>query len=124
MRWSPVPGAALLLARRIPQAVALELLLTGDPISAQRASDLGLVNRLTPEGGALEGALELARSIAANGPLAVQITKQIARSAPDWTIDEGWRKQDELMMPVFVSEDAQEGATAFAEKRAPVWKGR
>lgn len=117
-------GAALLLAQRIPQAVALELLLTGDPISAQRAADLGLVNRLTPEGGALEGAVELARSIAANGPLAVQITKQIARSAADWTLDEGWRKQDELMMPVFVSEDAQEGATAFAEKRPPVWKGR
>jgi enoyl-CoA hydratase len=117
-------GAAMLLTRRIPQAIALELLLTGDPITAQRAADLGLVNRLTPEGGALDGALELAATIAANGPLAVAITKQIARASFDWTLEEGWDKQSELMAPVFVSEDAQEGATAFAEKRPPVWKGR
>ena len=117
-------GAAMLLTRRIPQAIALELLLTGDPITAQRAADLGLVNRLTPEGGALDGALALAATIAANGPLAVAVTKQIARASFDWDLDEGWAKQSELMAPVFVSEDAQEGATAFAEKRPPVWKGR
>ncbi len=117
-------GAALLLAQRIPQAIALEMLLTGEPISAQRAAELGLVNRVTPEGGALDGALELAATIAANGPLAVAVTKQVARSAPDWTIEEGWQKQGELLAPVFVSEDAQEGAIAFAEKRPPVWKGR
>ncbi len=117
-------GAAMLLAQRIPQAIALEMLLTGEPITAQRAADLGLVNRLTPEGGALDGALELAATIAANGPLAVAISKQIARSAPDWTLAEGWTKQSDLMAPVFVSEDAMEGATAFAEKRPPVWKGR
>ncbi|WP_323793089.1 crotonase/enoyl-CoA hydratase family protein [Nocardioides sp.] len=117
-------GAAMLLTRRIPQTIALELLLTGDPITAQRAADLGLVNRLTPEGGALDGALELAATIAANGPLAVAITKQIARASFDWTLEEGWDKQSELMAPVFVSEDAQEGATAVAEKRPPVWKGR
>ncbi|CAB4698145.1 MAG: crotonase/enoyl-CoA hydratase family protein [Actinobacteria bacterium] len=117
-------GAAMLLAQRIPQAIALELLLTGDPITAARAAELGLVNRITPEGGALEGAVELARTIAANGPLAVAITKQVAREAADWTFEEGWDKQSELMMPVFVSEDATEGATAFAEKRPPVWKGR
>lgn len=117
-------GAAFLLTRRIPQAIALELLLTGDPITARRAADLGLVNRVTPEGGALDGALELAASIAANGPMAVAITKQIARSSFDWTIEQGWARQSELMAPVFVSEDATEGATAFAEKRPPVWKGR
>jgi len=117
-------GAALLLAQRIPQAIALELLLTGDPITAQRAAELGLVNRIAREGGALDAALELAAAIAANGPLAVAITKQIARSASDWTLAEGWERQAELMEPVFTSEDAQEGATAFAEKRPPVWKGR
>ncbi|MCW2866671.1 MAG: caiD 3 [Marmoricola sp.] len=117
-------GAAMLLPQRIPQAIALELLLTGDPITAERAAQLGLVNRLTPEGGALDGALELARSIAANGPLAVAITKQIARSSSDWTLEEGWKAQYRLMEPVFTSEDAREGATAFAEKRPPVWKGR
>jgi enoyl-CoA hydratase len=117
-------GAALLLPRRIPQAVALEMLLTGASIDADRALQLGLVNRLTPEGGALAGALELAAQVAANGPLAVAVSKQIARSSTDWTLEEGWRRQSELMMPVFSSEDAREGATAFAEKRPPVWKGR
>lgn len=117
-------GAALLLAQRIPQAIALEMLLTGAPITAQRAAELGLVNRVTVDGGALDGAIELARAIAANGPLAVVVTKQIARSAPDWSLEEGWTKQDDLMQPVFLSEDAREGATAFAEKRSPVWKGR
>ncbi len=117
-------GAAMLLPRRIPQAIALEMLLTGEPITAQRAADLGLVNRLTPEGGALDGALALAATIAANGPLAVAVTKQIARTSFDWTLEEGWAAQSDLMASVFVSEDAQEGATAFAEKRPPVWKGR
>ncbi len=117
-------GAALRLPERVPLPIALELLLTGEPIDAARAHELGLVNRLTDEGGALEGALELARTIAGNGPLAVEVTRQIARSARDWSSEEGWAKQDELMAPVFTSEDAIEGATAFAEKRPPVWKGR
>jgi enoyl-CoA hydratase len=117
-------GAALLLSRRLPLAIALELLLTGDPFGAERAAEVGLVNRLTDEGGALDGALELAATIAGNGPLAVAATKQIARGSTDWTLEEAWRKQAEIMQPVFTSEDAKEGATAFAEKRAPVWKGR
>lgn len=117
-------GAAFLLSQRIPQALALELLLTGDPVTAPRAAEMGLVNRVVPEGGALEAAVELAQKIAANGPLAVAVTKALARSSGDWTLEEGWRKNEELALPVFVSEDAMEGATAFAEKRPPVWKGR
>jgi enoyl-CoA hydratase len=117
-------GAALLLPKRVPYALALELLLTGEPLSAPRAAEIGLVNRLTPEGGALAGALELAATIAENGPLAVAATKAVARGTVDWSFEEGWRKQAELIGPVFASEDAREGATAFAEKRKPVWKGR
>ncbi|MEU6352716.1 crotonase/enoyl-CoA hydratase family protein [Streptomyces sp. NPDC047072] len=117
-------GAALQLPRKVPFAIALELLLTGEAISAVRAAEVGLVNRLTEKGGALEGALQLASVIAANGPLAVAATKQIARSTADWTLEEGWAKQFEIAEPVFQSADAKEGAAAFAEKRAPVWKGR
>ncbi|MFI9834696.1 crotonase/enoyl-CoA hydratase family protein [Streptomyces sp. NPDC051913] len=117
-------GAALHLPRRVPYAIALELLLTGEPIDAERAAVHGLVNRLTEEGGALGGALELARTIAANGPLAVAATKEIARSTADWTLDEAWGRQFDIAEPVFRSQDAREGAAAFAEKRAPVWKGR
>jgi enoyl-CoA hydratase len=117
-------GAALQLPRRIPFAVALEMLLTGEPLDAPRAAQLGLVNRVTAEGGALGGALALAATIAANGPLAVAATKQIARSSADWTLEQGWTEQDRLVQPVFGSEDAREGAAAFAERRPPVWKGR
>ena len=117
-------GAALRLPERLPMPIALELLLTGEHIEGERAAQLGLVNRLTEEGQTLDAALELAGTVAGNGPLAVQVTREIARSARDWSSDEAWAKQDELVMPVFGSEDAQEGAAAFAEKRKPVWKGR
>lgn len=117
-------GAALLLAQRVPLAVALEMLLTGDPISAERAASLGLVNRVTAQGMALDGAIELAQSIAANGPLAVAVAKEIAREAGGWSREEQWDRQDNLMTAVFNSEDAREGALAFAEKRDPVWRGR
>jgi enoyl-CoA hydratase len=116
-------GGALLLPQRIPFAAAMELLLTGEQITAARAEQLGLVNRLVPDGTALDGALALAELIAANGPLAVAVTKQIARAQADWTVAEGWQRQEELFKPVFDSADAREGATAFAEKRPPVWRG-
>ncbi|MET9491204.1 crotonase/enoyl-CoA hydratase family protein [Nocardia sp. NPDC006630] len=117
-------GAALLLPRRIPYALALEMLLTGSPIGASRAAEVGLINRITDEGGALAGALELAGTIASNGPLAVAATKLIARSSHDWTLPEAWDKQAEITEPVFASFDSTEGATAFLEKRPPVWRGR
>jgi enoyl-CoA hydratase len=102
----------------------MELLLTGEPIAAERAAAMGLVNRLVPDGSALEGALRLAEVIAANGPMAVAATKQIARAQADWTAAEGWQRSAEAYKPVFASQDAQEGAVAFAEKRAPVWRGQ
>jgi enoyl-CoA hydratase len=117
-------GAALHLPRRVPYAVALELLLTGEPMDAERARAVGLVNRVVDEGAALDAAVELATVVAANGPLAVAATKAIAAATSDWTDEERWARQDELTGPVFASEDAREGATAFAERRAPVWRGR
>ena len=117
-------GGALLLAQRVPRALALEMLLTGDPVAAEKAAAMGLVNRVVDDGGALDAAVELATAIAANGPLAVAATKRIAQEVPGWSRAEIWERQQELLDPVFTSEDAREGAAAFAEKRAPVWKGR
>jgi enoyl-CoA hydratase len=117
-------GALFRLPRRIPYHLAMELALTGDPIDAERAHELGLVNRLAEPGGALDAALELAAQIVKNGPLALDASKQIVQNALDWTEAEAWEKQGAIAGPVMVSEDAREGATAFAEKRDPVWKGR
>ncbi|TCK25552.1 crotonase/enoyl-CoA hydratase family protein [Pseudonocardia endophytica] len=116
-------GGALMLSQRVPRAVALEMLLTGEPIDAATAHAHGLVNRLVDDGGAADAAIALAATIAANGPLAVAATKRIATSADDWSHEERWAKQNEINAVVFASQDAREGATAFAEKRAPVWTG-
>ena len=117
-------GALFRLPRALPRNVALELALTGDPIDAERAHALGLVNRLTDPGDALAAALALAETIAANGPLALAATKRVMREAPDWPDAEFFARQRPIIDPVFTSEDAREGATAFAERRDPVWKGR
>jgi enoyl-CoA hydratase len=111
-------GALLRLPARISHQVAMELALTGDPISAERAHALGLVNRLAEPGAALAGARELAAAIIANGPLALRATKRILSEAPEWPADERWTRQTEIAAPVFASDDAREGAVAFAEKRA------
>lgn len=117
-------GGLVRLPRRIPAGIAMELALTGDPLPAADAHRLGLVNQLTPPGQALAGALALAGRIAMNGPLAVAAAKQIITQQADWSMAEVWEKQEPLMRPAFESQDAREGALAFAEKRAPVWKGR
>jgi enoyl-CoA hydratase len=117
-------GALLRLPRRIPYHAAMELALTGDPISAERGYELGLVNRVADPGQAVETALELAEAIAKNAPLALAASKRIVVESAAWEESEAWVKQGEIAGPVFVSSDAQEGATAFAEKREPVWRGR
>jgi enoyl-CoA hydratase len=117
-------GALLRLPRVLPRGIAMELALTGEPIEAERAFELGLVNRLAEPGEAVTTALELAEVIAANGPLALTATKRILTEAVDWPDSEFFTRQAEIVEPVMRSEDAREGATAFAEKRAPVWRGR
>jgi enoyl-CoA hydratase len=117
-------GGLIRLPRRIPAGIAMELALTGDPLPAKDAYRLGLVNALTEPGGALDGARALAARIAANGPLAVATTKQVITQQQDWDMTDAWDRQQSFVRPVFGSEDAREGARAFAEKRAPVWTGR
>ena len=116
-------GGLLRLPHRIPYQKALELALTGDSFTAEQAAGWGFVNVLTEPGEALAGALALAERISANGPLAVAATKEIIVKSAGWSEDEMWKKQQELVTPVFSSKDAIEGATAFAEKRAPEWTG-
>ncbi|HEX3801788.1 MAG TPA: crotonase/enoyl-CoA hydratase family protein [Solirubrobacteraceae bacterium] len=115
-------GGLLRLPRMVPRNIANELALTGDPITAERGYEIGLVNRVTNRGDALDTALELATAIGANGPLALAGTKQILRESVDWSQAEAFERQRPIWGPIFASEDAREGATAFAEKRAPVWR--
>ncbi len=117
-------GALLRLPRVLPRTVAMELALTGEPIDAERAYEIGLVNRLTDPGETVARALELAEVIAANGPLALAATKRVMTESIDWPDSEFFARQAEIIGPVMSSEDAREGAQAFAEKRAPVWHGR
>ena len=117
-------GGLVRLPRQIPSRLAMEFALTGDFVSAQRAYEMGLVNRVVASGTALDAARELASTICANGPLAVKVSKQVMVESFQWSDEEVWKKQSEIVMPIFTSEDAIEGSTAFAEKRAPNWKGK
>jgi enoyl-CoA hydratase len=117
-------GGLLRLPKILPRTIAMELALTGDPILAERAAELGLVNRLTEPGEAVQTALELAGAVAKGGPLALAATKRILAESADWPEREFFERQRAIVDPVFGSEDAREGARAFAEKRDPVWQGR
>jgi crotonobetainyl-CoA hydratase len=117
-------GGLIRLPKRLPLAIALELAMTGDPMDADRALQLGLVNRVVPRDEVLPTALALAERIAANSPIAVRQSRKLVREATELDEAAGWKRTNELMVDVFTSGDAIEGATAFAEKRAPDWKGR
>src|SRR5215472_3197799 len=116
-------GGLLRLPARIPYHLAMEIALTGDHFSADHLRAAGLVNAVTPAGEALAGARELAARIARNAPLALAATKRVVVESIDWDSDVEFKRQAEIITPVFGSKDAIEGAAAFAEKRAPVWRG-
>jgi enoyl-CoA hydratase/carnithine racemase len=116
-------GGLLRLHQRIPYSIALELALTGETISAQRAAELGFVNRVVPADQVVPEALALAEKICENAPLSVRTSKEIMRRSLGMAEDEAWEMNASLIVPIFTSKDAMEGATAFAEKRPPVWTG-
>lgn len=116
-------GGLLRLPQRIPYAIAMELALTGDNLTAARAAELGLVNVLAEPGTALDEAIALAQRITANGPLAVAATKRIIVESRSWTPETMFAEQSKIKPSVFDSNDAKEGAVAFAEKRPPKWTG-
>jgi enoyl-CoA hydratase len=117
-------GCSTRLSARVPPVVAYEMGLVGDVISATRALELDLVNQVVPLDQVLPASLALAERIAANAPLAVRVTKEIMWREMGMHDDAEWRDIRAAAVPVFASEDAAEGRAAFAEKRAPAWKGR
>jgi enoyl-CoA hydratase len=120
----PPEGGIVRLPERIPRNIAVEILLTGDALPAERAHQLGLVNHLTPPGEALTKAVELAHRIARNAPLSIAAVKRAVNERTAYGDQDAFRQQDQLVAPVLASHDAQEGAHAFAEKRSPHWEGR
>jgi len=112
------------MPKRLPMAIALEMAMTGDPIDATRAHDLGLVNKVVPAATLLEEAVALAERIAANAPLAVRYSKSVMKQAAEVSEAEGWKINGAAVGVVFSSADAMEGPIAFAEKRPPNWQGK
>ena len=117
-------GGLIRLPKRLPQAIALELALTGEPIDAARALQIGLVNRVVPGDQLMTEALALAGRIAKNAPLAVRLSKQVMKQAAELPEDEAWAINDAVFGEIGRSADAMEGAIAFAEKREPNWTGK
>lgn len=117
-------GALMRLPRVLPYAVAMEMALTGDPISAKQAHEYGLISRLTEPGKAADEAIALATRIAKNAPLGVAASKRLIIDSTGRTEEEFWAHQVPFMRSVFASEDAKEGPRSFAEKRAPKWSGK
>lgn len=117
-------GGLFRLPRKLPFNVAMEMVLTGDPIDAARAHQLGLVNVLCEAGEALDKARELAGRIEANAPVAVRASRQVVLAAMTEDEDTGWRLSAEAMAKAMSSEDSKEGLVAFIEKRPPQWTGR
>lgn len=117
-------GGLMRLPRRIPYHIAMQYVLTGDLISADRAERLGLVNELSEPGKALEATLNLAKKLLANGPLAMVASKRVVSESRDWPDSEMFERQKAYTAAVFESDDAKEGARAFAEKRPPIWSAR
>jgi enoyl-CoA hydratase len=120
----PGGGALLRLPRHLPQSLVAELALTAEPMTAQAALAHGLIVRMCEPGSALDVGLELAASVARNSPLGVEAVKHLLRLAPGGSEDDLWPVQHHMVDAVFHSEDAQEGARAFAERRPPEWTGR
>lgn len=116
-------GGLLRLPHRIPYHFAMEIALTGEHFSAARLAAAGLINKLVPAGEALSAAKDLAHKVALGAPLALAATKRVIVESPDWSADEAFAKQGEIITPIFGSKDAMEGSMAFAQKRPPVWRG-
>jgi len=116
-------GGLLRLPRLIPPRIAMEIALTGDMVSAERLERFGLVNELVEPGQALEAAIRLARRIVANAPMSIAASKRVIVESRDWPLAEMFTRQQEITGPILASADAREGAAAFAERRAPRWRG-
>lgn len=117
-------GGLIKAPDQIAPRLAMELALTGEPIDAARAYEIGLINRLADEGQAIDGAQTLAAKIVVNGPLAVRTSKQVMQDYARWSHGTRWHEQAKQTQSVFESDDAREGALAFAEKRPPKWTGK